>query len=230
MKVMTNGTLQSGKVKAQTARGLRIRNTGFLIAAALMVTMVCGEDAMAGCGRSKRRSSSGSFNSLNSPTAFNSPISSLASMNSLRRSPNPAALFLAEQYRNQVARQQQQYRMRFQQQLALQQRLQRQVAAKRLEATSKSVLASSDSNAHARRDQLRQDNADKAFALATKAQKNKRYATAEKNYKRVLRILGDDQQLSREAKSALEGLAQLRGSVGQTLLASTTQSPANDIE
>ena len=82
-----------------------------------------------------------------------------------------------------------------------------------------------DSPTNLRRERLRQQNAEKAFQSAEKAKMNGRLSSAQKNYSRVVLILGDTDPLGRRAADALEELAQSRRNLrtGETRLASDSR-------
>jgi hypothetical protein len=141
----------------------------------------------------------------------------LAALNPINSSANAA--FLAAQYRSQLA--QQQYLLA-QQQRFIQTLHQRQGTLEPRLASPPSAEERGATND--RRERLRRENAEKAFERAETAEMKGRVSAAQKNYRKVIRILGNTDALSRRATNALELLAQGSDSQSRdTLLTARTR-------
>ena len=173
--------------------------------------------AHAQCNRGGGGPSAGNITSTGSivPSALVSSLSGnpfFASANQLARQ-QIAQRQYAQRYTQQLARRRYLQASR-QQQLANQQR-QREGTRSR-ESDSGSSIASNP-----RRQRLLRENAEKAFASARKAEMNERYSTAERQYRKVIALLGEDTQLASQSKAAIEQLASRRSWLSEgTALAS----------
>ena len=194
-----------------------MRNTT-LLACGLVLAAMSSADAQ--CNRGGGRgggSPSANFSPITS-TGFNSP---LATFNSLNASPN--ATFLAAQYRSQLAQQRNllaQQRRNMQLMARRQQVLERQLRQRQTSDPSSSAEQLASRSVNTTKERLRQQNAEKAFQLATRAESSGRTSKAESQYRRVIRIVGADSELGSRASDALAALADDVGGddIGQTML------------
>ncbi len=157
------------------------------------------------CNRGGTRGSGSMATGSTTPVISSTALSSPMVLSPL--STSPTAAILAAQYPSRLARQQY---LALQQQRLLQERLQQRRDQEQLSALRSAEDGTSRqeaSYADGRRQQARQRNAERAFELAEKARTNGRLSTARKQYRRVLRILGDNDTLGRFASDALTELA-----------------------
>jgi hypothetical protein len=185
----------------------------------MALTLLSDSSVRAQCNR-RAASSSGSTAPMSASTSLGgtAPFSTLSPIISSRN-----AGFLAASNRSQIARQrymlvqQQQY---LQTMAARQRELESQLASIQNYRRNGDTITDeeTDTPSRARRERLRQQNALKAFQVAEKAEMNNRFSTAERNYKRVIRILGDTDTLGRRAASALAELSNRPAHGEETIL------------
>lgn len=158
------------------------------ISTAALLTVLVASVGLAQCNRSGGNTSpsAGNFGPSSQFTSFSNPYQ----LQSQR----------AELQRKAMLAQQQLYRQ------ALSQRSSSQLARQRRSSSSDAV-ASSSSRLNARQVRLREQNAEKAYALAVKAEKKGRTSTAEKYYRRAIRIAGEDSGLSERAEIAIAAMS-----------------------
>jgi hypothetical protein len=202
----------SGTVKEKT-----MRKATYLAASVLAVAAI--SDANAQCNR--RGGGGGTATGTVSPIATSAGFSSpLSSLNSINTSSN--ATFLAAQYRSQLAQYQNmlaQQRRYIQMMAQRQQILERQIQQLRNGEATSSAEQFAVNSADSSKERRRQQNAEKALQLASRAEAGGRTSTAKAQYRRVIRIVGTDSELGRRAS---EALAALTGGAGRdkTMLAS----------
>ena len=85
-------------------------------------------------------------------------------------------------------------------------------------------LASASGRSVARQARLRQRNAEKAFAVAVKAEDNGRSPTAEKYYRRAIRIAGANTKLGERSQAAIAALSPSRLARKNNTLLSSIES------
>ena len=143
-------------------------------------------------------------------TTFRGTNTPLAALNPINSS--PSAAFLAAQYRSQLAQQQfliaQQ--QRYLQALALSQQQPRNPAspgsAEDFGAEQQTLPVDKATPALDRREQLRQRNAERAYEIAERAASRGNRFVAQQNYRKVIRLLGQQDGLGRLAAESLEKL------------------------
>ena len=157
--------------------------------ACLVLTIAATAEAQ--CNRGSGARSAGMTNGLTNSLAPFSPTASV----------NPA--LMAAQYRAQLARYQQ---LAQRQQLAL---ARQQRSAKARFSAGESAFRSgftAGTASNDRKERLRQENAEKAYRLALRAEDGGRKSSARSLYRRVVRITGQDSPLGKQATSALAAL------------------------
>jgi hypothetical protein len=162
------------------------------------VNAQCNRGGMSG----SRSTAIGITTPMISSTTFSSPMAMYNPTTS-----GPVETMLVAQYRSRLARQQY---LALQQQRYLQERARQQRNLEQfseLRSAEDGTSGQEPSYADVRREKSRQRNAERAFELAEKASANGRLTTAKKQYRRVIRILGDSDRLGRLASDALIELA-----------------------
>lgn len=193
-----------------------MRKVSLLAACVLAVATASAANAQCDRGGGRSGSATGTVSPITT-TGFNSP---LAAFNSLNASPN-ASLVSAQyrsqlaQYQNLLARQQRNMQMMAQRQ----QMLARQIQQLRNADSTSSGQQLANRSLDSTKERLRQQNAEKAFQLASRAEASGRTSKAESQYRRVIRILGADSELGSRASDALAALSDdIGGERGKTML------------
>jgi len=188
------------------------------VSTAVLLSVLAASVGMAECNRGGNNRTTESAGSQFTQNGIQSPFNSINGESIYQR--GRRAMF---------AQQQAQQQMMVRQAMAQRQsQLASQVARRRSRSSANERLASTGSSTTARQDRLRQKNAEKVFALATKAEYNGRTSVAEKYYRRAIRIAGSNSSLSQRAEEAIAALSPRQSDTeSDTLLASIAADIAN---
>jgi len=154
-----------------------------------------------------------------SPPTSTGPFPQLTSTATGNSYGNPYASPYSSMARQQraILAQQQLYR----QALAQQQRRRSTSQTGRRSTTNSTSLA--NSSKASKRDRLRQENAQKAFAVALKAELSGKRSKAEDYYRRVIRIVGSSSELGTRAETSIATLSAESLATGETMQLASIQ-------